>query len=202
MSVAAWAKRAVGTVIVAILMCATLGAQAQQSDTEKPSTEITSNWVAPVGQEKLERIIVRPGATQDVSLELGYLTEIETSNSLSKVMVGDDKIVDVMPRTDRTLILIPKAVGSTNIYIYDASRNRIAVVSFTVKYPGLPHTIQVYNKAMLNSYTTFACATRSCQFIGEKTVDEPAPLPSGYSNNTSHSTLNNESSPKQSSPNQ
>src|SRR5271166_5618867 len=98
------AKRAVGA--AAIFMCATLCAQAQQRDTEKLPTETSSNWVAPVDREKLERIIVRPGATQNISLELGYLTQIETATSLRNVMIGDDKVADAMPMTDRTLILI------------------------------------------------------------------------------------------------
>jgi hypothetical protein len=59
------------------------------------------------------------------------------------------------------------------------------------------HSITIHNKGMLNSYTKFSCSNKGCQFAGENTVAEPAPLPSGNSSTTVHQSVNGQVGPGQ-----
>jgi hypothetical protein len=44
--------------------------------------------------------------------------------------------------------------------------------------------VKIHNKANAASFMQFSCWEQGCQFIGENTVSEPAPLPRGYYNST------------------
>ncbi len=58
----------------------------------------------------------------------------------------------------------------------------IIIASFLVSGGAMAQivTTKVHNKALLNSYTTYSCSYKGCEFVGEHTVEEPAPLPRGH----------------------
>ncbi len=58
----------------------------------------------------------------------------------------------------------------------------IIIASFLVSGGAMAQKVKtkIHNKAMLHSYTKYSCSYKGCEFVGEHTVEEPAPLPSGH----------------------
>lgn len=112
---------------------------------------------------------------------IASIYKIDTDQPFDTVNIGDSKIADVVPLTDRSLIIQGHATGRTNMIFLDRSKTPIKEITVTVDEQG-DGFIKVHNKALLNSYTAFSCWNAGCQFVGENTVAEPAPLPRGYQN--------------------
>jgi hypothetical protein len=146
-----------------------------------------------------ERVEILPQATQTITLRTGISTTITTASPFKTVQVADEKIVGVVPQSDHTISLLPRAPGVTNIEILDGQFNRIATLNILVL-EGRVGRIEVYNKTKLNSFTVYRCEEQNgCEYSSETTVQEPAALPQGYSkqeiDSKSRSTIGNPTLP-------
>ena len=103
---------------------------------------------------------------------------ITVTRAFKTIYVTSPEIVDVIARTDHTAILVPKAVGATNIDIVDDHSQVINTVNVVVdNFPGYGR-VQVFNKASPNSFTTFQCGEAACQSVGVDVVESlPHPIP-------------------------
>jgi len=117
-----------------------------------------------------------------VDLTLGVVSTLSIGKSFKTIAIGDSTVVDAAAQNDRAVILHPKANGSTNIIFFDEKDAPIITIGILVSDAGQPSRVIVHNKAQLGSYTVFRCGGDfGCQYVEELTVKEPAPLPRGYS---------------------
>ena len=59
---------------------------------------------------------------------------IEVDETFAEVLIGDPSIADVLPMTNHTIYILGKAVGSTNVSIYDKNKELIGVLDLEVAY--------------------------------------------------------------------
>ncbi|HHS89164.1 MAG TPA: type II and III secretion system protein family protein [Rhodobacteraceae bacterium] len=65
---------------------------------------------------------------------VGNSKTVETDLSFVDLVVGDPEIADVMPLTDRSLYVLGRKAGTTNVSVYDADRRLIGVIEVEVGY--------------------------------------------------------------------
>ncbi|WP_230279276.1 type II and III secretion system protein family protein [Croceicoccus sp. Ery15] len=80
-----------------------------------------------------------PAMAQDYGLHAGGLevpinkSQVVTSDrAISRAMVGNAEIADVLPISDRSIYVLGKAPGTTSLTLYDRSNQVIAVMDVTV----------------------------------------------------------------------
>ena len=130
-----------------------------------------------------QQILLRPDGARLVTF----------AEPFSSIHVANPTVVDATPVTDHSIILKAFKEGYSDIYFVrkdgDLSCNlQVRVDNFvSTRGPSVPDpaasslgSIEMHNKAKLNSQTNFRCGPHSCYYTGEITVSEPAPLPSGY----------------------
>ena len=124
-----------------------------------------------------------------VGLTLGVVSTLSIAKSFKTIAIGDSKVVDAAAQNDRAVILHPLANGSTNIIFFDEKDVPIITLGILVSDQGQPSRVVIHNKAQLGSYTVFRCGGDfGCQYVEELTVKEPAPLPRGYTTQTTTNT--------------
>ncbi len=69
-----------------------------------------------------------------VRVAVGKSETLRTSRGFVDLVVGDPEIADVMPLTDATLYVLGKKIGTTNVSIYDASKQLVGVIEIEVAY--------------------------------------------------------------------
>jgi hypothetical protein len=122
-------------------------------------------------------------STVRVQRGIASVYKIDTEQSFKSVNIGDSRIADIVPLTDRSLLIQGHVTGTTNLIFLNSQSIPIKEVIVTVDEQGAGF-VRIHNKAQVNSYTAFTCWNNGCQFVGENTVAEPAPLPRGnYSQN-------------------
>lgn len=70
----------------------------------------------------------------DLVVPLNKSQIIEMDQSFKRISVGNPEIADVLPLTNRTLYVLGKQFGVTNITVFDKREKPIAVVDVTVSY--------------------------------------------------------------------
>ena len=73
-----------------------------------------------------------PSAEMRVAVNKSEVLRVD--RPLGDIFIGNPEIADVMPLTDRSVYVLGKAVGSTNLTIYDRSKKLIAVVDLAVSF--------------------------------------------------------------------
>jgi hypothetical protein len=117
------------------------------------------------------------GSAQRISLKMGEAGLFQTSAPFAKISVTDEKIVEVMPQSDRELLLNPRAVGSTNVFVFDDKSGLVARLDVSVDvshkiYSKEPDVVRVYGRIYngqggLNRPATYHCDHRDCEYISE-----------------------------------
>ena len=77
-----------------------------------------------IGENKVGGVRVTQGKSQTLQTTLGFVD----------LVVGDPEIADVMPLTDRTLYVLGKKLGTTNVSVYDAAKSLVGVIEVEVSY--------------------------------------------------------------------
>jgi pilus assembly protein CpaC len=67
-----------------------------------------------------------------LTVTLGQSETIRVSEAFENVVVGDPETADVAPLTDQTLYVLGRRLGSTNISLYNADKQLIAVIDIEV----------------------------------------------------------------------
>jgi hypothetical protein len=106
------------------------------------------------------------------------------------IHITDPAVVDIVVVSDRSAILVPKAVGKTSIDFLD-EKSAFATANVLVGNDAGYRAIEIHNKALITSATNFRCGEGECLFVGETTVQEPAPLPRGHLEQTTTNSNNN-----------
>lgn len=69
-----------------------------------------------------------------VTVAVGQSETLRVSEAFENVVVGNAEIADVAPLTDQTLYLLGRAVGTTNLAVYNAASQLIAVIDVAVTF--------------------------------------------------------------------
>jgi pilus assembly protein CpaC len=77
-----------------------------------------------IGENKVGGVRVTQGKSQT----------LQTTLSFVDLVVGDPEIADVMPLTDRTMYVLGKKLGTTNVSVYDAAKSLVGVIEVEVGY--------------------------------------------------------------------
>jgi hypothetical protein len=56
----------------------------------------------------------------------------QTLSPFANVSVTDEKIVEVTPQSDREVVLVPRGIGSTNVFVLDEKNSLIARLDINV----------------------------------------------------------------------
>ena len=70
------------------------------------------------------------GGQLDVPLNKSQILSVD--RPFAKALVGNDEIADILPMTNRSLYVLGKKMGTTNLTLYDSRNNLIAVVDVAV----------------------------------------------------------------------
>jgi pilus assembly protein CpaC len=93
------------------------------------STPLSSSWAADA-----RLVAIGENRVGAVRVTVGKSETLRTSRGFVDLVVGDPEIADVMPLTDETLYVLGKKIGTTNISIYDASKQLVGVIEIEVAY--------------------------------------------------------------------
>jgi Flp pilus assembly secretin CpaC len=118
-------------------------------------------------------------AQPEIHVTEGFVRHLEYSEPIGSVSVGDAKVADVLPLTDREFLVQSHKIGTTNLLMLSKDKKVLDEIIIVVDRP-ISGLVRIHNKALINSYTEFSCAENGCQYVGENTVQEPAPLPRGH----------------------
>jgi Flp pilus assembly secretin CpaC len=110
----------------------------------------------------------------------GFVRQIDTTGEpIGSVSIGDTSIADALPLTDHSFLVQSHKIGTTNMLMLDKNKQVLDEIIIIVDRP-ISGLVRIHNKALANSYTEYSCAPNGCQYVGENTVQEPAPLPQGH----------------------
>jgi pilus assembly protein CpaC len=80
--------------------------------------------IVAIGEDRVGNIRITQGKSET----------LRTSRGFVDLVVGDPDIADVMPLTDETLYVLGKKIGTTNVSVYDASKQLVGVIEIEVAY--------------------------------------------------------------------
>ena len=135
---------------------------------------------APVQQQ--QGLIVLAPPSETITLKNGVATPITVGRVFKSIHIGDPNIVDFVPENDHTALLVPKAIGATNIQILDEKSETINSVTVRVTGDEILGRVVVYNGPTLGTFTVYGCAP-NCQRFSEEVSKIPAPTPAPPPNN-------------------
>ena len=118
-------------------------------------------------------------AQPEIHVTEGFVRHLEYSKPIASISVGDASVADALPLTDRAFLIQSHKMGMTNLIMLGKNKEVLDEIIVVVDRP-ISGLVRVHNKALINSYTEFSCAENGCQYVGENTVQEPAPLPRGH----------------------
>ena len=142
-------------------------------------------------------------AVQLVRLPSSTQREVSFDEPYAVVNTSNHGVVDVDQITDRVVLLRALKQGNADLFFYDVKGKLVNALevsvddfNYNLDKPVPDPDVRSYgyftlhNKALLNSQTNFRCRYNDCQYVGETTVSEPAPLPRGYSIQNGNSNQN------------
>lgn len=94
---------------------------------------LASAALAPA-RAQVETVQIGEGQTGAMRAIIGRSRTLQTSRSFVDLVVGDPEIADVMPLTDRTLYVLGKKVGATNVAVYNAAKQLVGTIDVEVGY--------------------------------------------------------------------
>jgi hypothetical protein len=113
-----------------------------------------------------------------VVLQLNRVVSYSTSNPFTKAVPGNVKILDVVPVTDREVILQPQSVGSTNILFLDAHGEILANIDVRVDDPVEigRHGVELHNVPQkLGNAAYYRCSAIGC-VLDDETIMRATPV--------------------------
>ena len=90
--------------------------------------------LSPAGAADARTVAIGENRVGTVRVALGKSETLRTSRGFVDLVVGDPETADVMPLTDETLYVLGKKIGTTNVSIYDASKQIVGVIEVEVAY--------------------------------------------------------------------
>jgi Pilus formation protein N terminal region len=114
---------------------------------------------------------------QGMVLTQGFSTTIHSDRPFGKISITDPDIVDMVLRTDKSVVLIPQRLGRTNIDFLDDHGSLIGSMDVTVIRQSSNGRVVIYNRPSLGAYSTFHCGANVCEHFEEMPAKEEAMTP-------------------------
>ncbi len=112
-----------------------------------------------------------------MELTQGFSTTIHSERPFGHISITDPDIVDLVLRTDKSVVLIPQRAGRTNIDFLDDHGTLIESMDVTVVRQSTKDRVVIYNRPSLGAYSTFHCGQKGCQHFEEIPNKEEALTP-------------------------
>lgn len=96
----------------------------------------TAAVLAPADAEAQVRAVPRTGGNAVLSrmkLTINKSQTVKVPSAFADVLVGSSEIADVVPISDRTLYLLGKRAGTTNVSLVDADRKLVGLIDIEVR---------------------------------------------------------------------
>ena len=88
-----------------------------------------------LGAEAADRFIdVSNPSVHRVFLPMSQSVTLQVSANLGDIVVGDEKIADAQPMTDRTLYVIGKSAGTTTVNLFSEDKRSLGVIQIDARY--------------------------------------------------------------------
>lgn len=72
------------------------------------------------------------GKVEQLRVTRGKSETMRTEGAFADLVVGDPEIADVVPLTDKSFYVLGRAIGTTNVSIYDAKKQLVGIVDIEV----------------------------------------------------------------------
>lgn len=82
------------------------------------------------------RINVERGSVATAKVRPGRTLTVETDVAFSDIVVGNQEVADIVPLSDTSLYIQGKAVGATNVTLYDEEKKLLSVIDVLVQVDG------------------------------------------------------------------
>jgi hypothetical protein len=127
--------------------------------------------------DQLAPLKVEHPSKQRLELTQGFSTTIHSERPFGKISITDPEIVDLVLRTDKSVVLIPQRLGRTNIDFLDDQGSLIGSMDVTVIRQTISNRVVIYDRPSLGAYSTFHCGQRGCEHFEEMPSKEEALTP-------------------------
>ncbi|RUU32383.1 type II and III secretion system protein family protein [Mesorhizobium sp. M6A.T.Ce.TU.016.01.1.1] len=88
--------------------------------------------IGPAAQAADRRIDVSNPSVHRIFLPMSQSVTIQVNATLGDIVVGDEKIADAQPMTDRTLYVIGKSAGTTTVNLFSEDKRSLGVIQIEV----------------------------------------------------------------------
>jgi hypothetical protein len=119
--------------------------------------------------------------------------QVSFSTPFTKVVISDPDVLGVLPIGGHSIVVKAIKTGNADILFFnneDLVRSfEVSVDDSVVRRSAVPDDearltalwqMEIHNKALLTSFTSYRCGADGCRYVNELTATEPAPLPRGY----------------------
>ena len=135
----------------------------------------------PAVAEQLIPLAIEHPPTQTIVLTQGFSTPVRSEHPFGKISITNPDVVDLVVRTDKTAVLIPKQAGATNIDFVDEKGIEIGSIDIVVNQPDATGRVLVFDQSSLRGATAYHCEPTACQpYVGSVPGGPPsAPISNG-----------------------
>ena len=127
--------------------------------------------------DQVAPLTVERSSKQTIVLIQGFSTTIHGERPFGKVSITDPDIVDLVLRTDRTVVLIPQRLGRTNVDFLDEHGNLMGSMDVRVVRQSINDRVVIYDRPSLGAYSAFHCGANGCEHFEEIPPKEEALTP-------------------------
>src|SRR5277367_145201 len=132
--------------------------------------------------DRLAPLTVEHPSKQRMELTQGFSRTIHSERPFGKISITDPEIVDLVLRTDKSVVLIPQRLGRTNIDFLDEHGSLIGSMDVRVVRQSITDRVIIYNRPSLGAYSAFHCGPNGCAHFEEMPDKEEALSPGAPQN--------------------
>jgi len=124
-----------------------------------------------------DQLTVEQPSKQPIVLTQGFSTTIHSDRPFGKISITNPEIVDLVLRTDKSVVLIPEHLGRTNVDFIDDHGSVISSVDVVVIRQSTTDRVVVYDHPTLGAFSSYHCASSGCEHFEEIPTKEQALVP-------------------------
>jgi Pilus formation protein N terminal region len=122
-------------------------------------------------------LTIEQPSKQPIVLTQGYSTTIHSERPFGKISITNPEIVDLVLRTDKSVVLIPQRLGRTNVDFLDDHGGVISSVDVVVVRQSTTDRVVVYDHPTLGAFSSYHCGSLGCEHFEEIPTKEQALSP-------------------------
>ena len=127
--------------------------------------------------DALMPLTVEHPPSQTIVLTQGFSTTIRSERSFGKISIANPDIVDLVLRTDKSVVLIPVRIGQTNVDFLDDHGGVIGRINIIVNQQKNTDRVLVHDHPALSGYSSYHCSSSGCEYFEEIPSKEQALIP-------------------------